>query len=97
MFGRKIESKLRDWRSSVVRKPLILRGARQVGKTSIVRKFAEENFDNFLEINLENKDQKEYFGEAKNVDDFVKRVEFFTKKKITEGKTLLFIDFYRKV
>jgi len=92
MFGRKIESKLRDWRSSVVRKPLILRGARQVGKTSIVRKFAEENFDNFLEINLENKDQKEYFGEAKNVDDFVKRVEFFTKKKITEGKTLLFID-----
>ena len=45
-------SKLIAWKNDKFRKPLLLRGARQVGKTTIVREFAKE-FDNYIELNLE--------------------------------------------
>ena len=51
MFYREIENKLKIWADKTNRKPLILRGARQVGKTTVVNKFASE-FDNFLQVNL---------------------------------------------
>ncbi|PIP57647.1 hypothetical protein COX03_01975 [Candidatus Woesebacteria bacterium CG22_combo_CG10-13_8_21_14_all_39_10] len=92
MFKRRIEEELKSWKISTIRKPLVLRGARQVGKTSTVRKFAAENFENFVEINLERADQNKYFRQADTVEEFVKRAEYFTKKVILEGRTLLFID-----
>lgn len=92
MFKRDIEQKLKDWKDSSIRKPLILRGARQVGKTSIVRKFAGDNYEDFIEINLEKTDQNKFFKEADSVDEFIKRAEVLTKKDVVEGKTLLFID-----
>lgn len=51
-FKRHIDSYLNDWKSSVNRKPLLLRGARQVGKSSAIRHLGE-TFKYFVEINLE--------------------------------------------
>ena len=49
---RKIDKELESWKQSSKRKPLILRGARQVGKSSAVKNFAKK-FDNFIEINFD--------------------------------------------
>ena len=57
-------NKLRAWRFSETRKPLVLRGARQVGKTTLVKEFAKE-YDIFLHLNLEKEDDCALF-EAKN-------------------------------
>ena len=92
MFERNLEKELKTWKDSPIRKVLILRGARQVGKTSVVRKFAEENFDQLVEINLEQKEQRQWFDGVMSVVDFATRVELYLSKKITDGRTLLFID-----
>ena len=92
MFKRNIETDLRQWKDSDIRKPLVLRGARQVGKTSIVRKFAGENFESLVEINLERADQNAFFAGVETPDEFIKKAELLTKTHVVEGKTLLFID-----
>ena len=50
---RKIKDDLIQWKNKEKRKPLIIRGARQVGKTYVVNEFAKENFTDFLSINFE--------------------------------------------
>ena len=92
MFNRLIEKDLLKWKTSPIRKPLILRGARQVGKTSIVRKFGAENFDQVIEINFEKKDQFTVFNKAISVDDFLNRINLFFDKEIVSGKSILFLD-----
>ncbi|MEI7615603.1 MAG: AAA family ATPase [Actinomycetota bacterium] len=92
MFNRNIETELKKWKTSNIRKPLIIRGARQVGKTSVVRKFGRENFDQIIEINLEKKDQFLVFDKAVSVEDFVKRISLFFDKSAISGSSLLFID-----
>jgi uncharacterized protein len=92
MFKRIIEHDLIKWKNSPIRKPLIIRGARQVGKTSVVRKFGSENFDQVIEINFEKKDQYSFFDEAKSVPDFLNRINLFFNQQIIPGKTLLFLD-----
>ena len=92
MFRRNLESELIIWKDHYGRKPLILRGARQVGKTSLVRKFAKDNFENFVEINLEKRDVYDVFSDSDSVKDFVAKLELCLKVKIVDGKTLLFID-----
>jgi predicted AAA+ superfamily ATPase len=60
MYQRKLINHLRRWKQSAARKPLILRGARQVGKTSLVKMFSSE-FDYFICLNLDKKEDKEIF------------------------------------
>ena len=48
---RKIDDYLKEWKNSEERKPLIIKGARQIGKTESIRKFAEENYTSVIEIN----------------------------------------------
>ncbi len=85
--------KLRSWKASVRRKPLILRGARQVGKTWLVERFAQEAFDDFLKIDLE-KDYslRKLFSEDLSPHKIVAELEAITNHKIIPGQTLLFID-----
>lgn len=92
MFTRSIELELIKWKESPYRKPLILRGARQVGKTSVVRNFAEKNFHNLVEINLEKKEHYDLFNQAKSVDDFIRGISLFLNQSLIPGSTLLFID-----
>ena len=49
---RKIDDYLKEWKNSEERKPLIIKGARQIGKTESIRKFAEENYTSVIEINF---------------------------------------------
>lgn len=92
MFDRYIEKELAQWKVNPYRKPLIIRGARQVGKTSVIRKFGQENFDQVVEINLEKRDQLRLFDQATSVDDFLRRINLAFDKEVLPGSTLLFID-----
>lgn len=89
---RKLLPELVAWKNSQIRKPLILRGARQVGKTSLVRLFGETNFKQIVEINLEKVDHRQIFEQATSVQDFLTRAKLLFEIPIIEGETLLFID-----
>ncbi|MBP7433922.1 ATP-binding protein [bacterium] len=91
MFIRNIINELKQWASSGSRKPLILRGARQVGKTTAVKMFAKE-FDTFIYLNLEKKSDLEIFQMNLPVEKLMDYV-LLTKNIIPkEGRTLVFID-----
>jgi len=92
MFKRKLLKHLLDWKSSPVRKPLILRGARQVGKTSLVRDFATQNYAHYLEINLENKKQLSLFDSSQTAQELLDRSSAYFNQSILPDETLLFID-----
>jgi predicted AAA+ superfamily ATPase len=67
MIKRNIINDLREWRKREDRKPLVLRGARQVGKTTIVNEFGRE-FEAFLTLNLEEPEHIQLFDNYKNMD-----------------------------
>ncbi len=91
MFQRKAIQHLQAWAESTPRKPLILRGARQVGKTTIVNNFAKE-FDTFLHLNLERKTDRILFEENDSAEDVLTAIYLLKNKTRTNGRTLLFID-----
>ena len=70
MFKRKILKKLEAWKKSNLRKPLILRGARQVGKTTIVNEFGLQ-YDNYLYFNMEKSENVKLFEMEIPLDDLV--------------------------
>jgi len=83
---------LRDWKNQKNRKPLVLRGARQVGKTWLVREFAKENFDHLVEINFDHTpDQAKLFVKG-DVDRCLQLLETEYNLDIIPGKTLIFLD-----
>ncbi len=91
LFKRNLLFELAQWKISSVRKPLILRGARQVGKTTAVNLFATQ-FDQYLYLNLEKPEEAAPFIQ---VTDFARLLEalFFIKgKSRAGGTTLIFID-----
>ncbi len=92
MFNRDILDYLEKWKLKKVRKPLVLRGARQVGKTYATLIFAKRHFKNFVHINLEKAEHYELFKETSSVAEFEKIVDIVLKEKIIPGKTLIFID-----
>lgn len=80
------------WVNSPIRKPLLLRGARQVGKTHIVRQLGKQ-FEEFVEINFEkNPDLKKIFEYDLDPVRISRELSIVLNKKIEPGKTLLFID-----
>ncbi len=91
-FKRHIYRDLSKWRTSAFRKPLIFRGARQVGKTTLVKQFASKYKHSIL-LNLEKKEDKYYFEEYDDVKTIVEML-FITKNIAYKsvGETLLFID-----
>ena len=92
MFNRDILEYLAEWRLKKARKPLVLRGARQVGKTYAVLTFAKQYFTDFVHINLEKAEHYELFRETNTIAEFEKIADVVLKKKIIPGKTLVFID-----
>lgn len=89
---RKIDKELESWKQSSKRKPLILRGARQVGKSSAVKNFAKK-FDNFIEINFdENPAYKKIFDTELNIVEICEKLSVISNTPIIGGKTLLFFD-----
>jgi predicted AAA+ superfamily ATPase len=81
-----------DWRHDRYRKPLILRGCRQVGKSWLVDEFGKE-FDRFIKINFEkNKLVHHYFSADLNVNTILEKLSIHSNTKIEPGKTLIFFD-----
>jgi len=91
MFDRKIENELLIWKQKERRKPLILRGARQTGKTTLVRKFARR-FSSLVELNLEKDAIRKIFSEVKNIGEIIQTIEGITNQRIVPNETLLFLD-----
>ena len=79
MFERDILEELKKWRVKDTRKPLIIRGARQVGKTTIVRRFSSE-FKDFIYLNLELPGDRKPFEEFSNFETLLQAL-FFLKNK----------------
>jgi predicted AAA+ superfamily ATPase len=91
-YKRHIDSYLEDWKDSINRKPLLVRGARQVGKSSAIRHLGER-FKYFVEINLERqKNVKTLFGENLDVKKLCSQLSAIYSTPIIPGETLLFID-----
>ncbi len=91
MFERNIEKELNLWANDAYRKPLVLRGARQVGKTTIVNRFGAK-FENYLSVNLEKTDAKRIFESTDNVRELLPLLFLYCNVRKSEGRTLLFID-----
>ncbi|MDR3246333.1 MAG: AAA family ATPase, partial [Prevotellaceae bacterium] len=87
------ENKLSSWLQKPNALPLMLVGARQIGKTYLLREFCEKNFENTLELNFaETPDYKQFFTPSLNADDIVGRMELFFNQKIDIEKTVFFFD-----
>ena len=72
---------------------LLLSGARQIGKTYSIRKFAEKHFKSFIEINfVESPEAVELFSTVKNSNDILLRLSALTDKPLIKGDTLIFFD-----
>lgn len=83
---------LNDWKKEQHRKPLLLRGARQVGKTFSVRTLSKQ-FDDYVEINFETMPEViKIFEPDLNATRIIKELSLYVGKKIEPGKTLLFLD-----
>ena len=89
---RVLEGYLKQWAIKPNRKPLILRGARQVGKTHLIRMFGRANFDHFLEINFDESPNKANFFETDNLDQLIQFLSLDTGVPVIPGKTLIFLD-----
>lgn len=82
---------LREWADSQYRKPLVLRGIRQVGKTTIIEEFAKE-FDTFLPLNLEKPADRAVFELNDTPKEVLSAIYLLKNKERKQGRTLLFID-----
>lgn len=92
MYNRDLLSDLRDWKRKTSRKPLVLRGARQVGKTTLVDEFSHE-FDCYIKLNLEKKSDRDIFERTDNVKEIIQYL--YVRENIALHETqavLLFID-----
>ena len=92
MFERIAIKYLRLWAKKEDRKPLVLRGARQVGKTTLVKLFAKE-FDTYIYMNLEEKEYAELFAADYSFEDVLAGIYLKANEPMDFGKrTLIFID-----
>jgi uncharacterized protein len=91
-MNREFDNYLSEWKMSQNRKPLIIRGARQVGKTYTVRKFAKEHYSFFLEINLEQESSLSVVFESLNPQKVIDELTAIFQIPVFAGKTLIFID-----
>lgn len=91
-YRRHIDQQLRDWKDAARRKPLLIRGARQVGKSTAVRELGK-SFRYFVEINLEKQPGLRHFFTANiNVRQTCEKLSSTLALPIVPGETLLFID-----
>lgn len=91
MFYRNILDDFKKWANKTDRKPLIIRGARQVGKTTVVEMFAEK-FQQYIYLNLEKKFDREIFEKTDDINEIIRAIFLLKNKLISVSNTLIFID-----
>jgi len=90
---RDITKKLIAWKDKASRKPLLITGVRQCGKTYIIEEFAKANFENYVYINFEESEKlASVFDYDFDVDRIITEIERNSKAEIIAGKTLVFFD-----
>jgi uncharacterized protein len=87
---------LKSWKTRSNRKPLVIRGARQVGKTWLVRAFAEVEFEYFIEINFDETPKKRDLFSPEDTEKILQFISLDSGIPIVPGKTLLFLDEIQK-
>ena len=90
MFKRTIETSLKEWKQRKDRKVLVLRGARQVGKTTAVRHFGQ-NFGAFLYFNLEIPEERDLFEHAQSFDDLTAAMFLFKNIARSDASVLILL------
>ncbi len=91
LFPRAVDAKLKAWMDNGHRKPLILRGARQVGKTVAVRLFAR-HFDRFINLNMDLAGDADLFRRRLDIRDLYQAILLKCRISASDGKILLFLD-----
>ena len=92
-MDRTLMAKLVEWKNSPRRKPLILNGARQVGKTWLLKEFGRSQFANVAYINLDqNVKIQEQFDSGYDIPRLISAFQFATGERIVEGETLVILD-----
>lgn len=94
LLKRKIDKYLTDWKNRPDRKPLIIKGARQIGKTRSVEWFASQNYASVIEINfIEQKKYRDIFNDGFEVDAILKNISLLNPKlEFIPGNTIFFFD-----
>lgn len=94
LLKRKIDKYLTDWKNRPDKKPLIIKGARQIGKTRSVEWFAGQNYVSVIEINfIEQKKYREIFNDGFEVDAILKNISLLNPElKFIPGDTIFFFD-----
>lgn len=94
LLKRKIDKYLTDWKNRPDRKPLIIKGARQIGKTRSVEWFASQNYASVIEINfIEQKKYREIFNDGFEVNAILKNISLLNPElKFIPGDTIFFFD-----
>lgn len=94
LLKRKIDKYLTDWKNNPDRKPLIVKGARQIGKTRSVEWFAGQNYSSVIEINfIEQKKYRDIFNDGFEVDAILKNISLLNPEfKFIPGDTVFFFD-----
>lgn len=84
---------LKDWKDSPRRKPLVLKGARQVGKTWLMKELASKEYDDFIYISFDkDSDAVRIFNETKDPQLILQRLSLIRNKKILSERTLIILD-----
>lgn len=93
MLKRVIYDKLIRWKESENRRAFCIIGARQTGKTTIIREFGKENYKYFVEINfVTDKDAEKIFDDSLDADTIIENLTAFKMQKMEPGETLVFLD-----
>lgn len=90
---RDIYSKLIKWKNSSQRKPLIIKGARQVGKTYIIKQFAQKEYNSYIYLNFEeDPNLKSLFQGDRNPKKIIENLSIYSEKQILPENTLIIFD-----
>lgn len=92
LFHRNIEEYLQSWKNKEKRKPLLVRGARQVGKTFSILQFGKEAFEHVAYVNLENPEHIRHFRNPLSLQEFLAVIRLQFNIPVVPGRTLVFID-----
>jgi len=93
MLRRQFYTNLLEWKKNPQKKALLVTGARQIGKTSLIRQFGKEQYRHFAEINfIETPRAADIFTHGRDVDSIVMGITAFLGVSLVAGETLIFFD-----
>lgn len=93
MLKRKAMRQLVEWKKNKTKQAMLVLGARQVGKTTLIREFAKENYESVIELNFyENPQALKTLSQVQSVNDFLLRLSVLTNQSLSNENALLFLD-----